>query len=83
MDFTFKSPYLFESMKAWKPAMAAHDEAALKTFCLQNGPAYAHPRRIFFDETLPLNGAGKIDRGAVQARLSALYGAGAGGAYRW
>lgn len=24
MDFTFKSPYLFESMKAWKPAMAAH-----------------------------------------------------------
>ena len=25
MDFTFKSPYLFESMQAWKPAMAAHD----------------------------------------------------------
>ncbi|MGD9883810.1 MAG: amidohydrolase family protein [Reyranella sp.] len=24
MDFTFKSPYLFESMTAWKPAMAAH-----------------------------------------------------------
>ena len=24
MDFTFKSPYLFESMAAWKPAMAAH-----------------------------------------------------------
>jgi len=30
MDFTFKSPYLFESMKSWKPAMAAHDPAALK-----------------------------------------------------
>ncbi len=30
MDFTFRSPYLFESMKSWKPAMAAHDEAALK-----------------------------------------------------
>jgi N-acyl-D-aspartate/D-glutamate deacylase len=30
MDFTFKSPYLFESMKAWKPAMAAHDPEALK-----------------------------------------------------
>jgi N-acyl-D-amino-acid deacylase len=29
MDFTFKSPYLFESMQAWKPAMAAHDPAAL------------------------------------------------------
>jgi N-acyl-D-aspartate/D-glutamate deacylase len=30
MDFTFKSPYLFESMVAWKPAMAAHDEAELR-----------------------------------------------------
>ncbi|MBV8393873.1 MAG: amidohydrolase family protein [Alphaproteobacteria bacterium] len=29
MDFTFKSPYLFESMQAWKPAMAAHGEADL------------------------------------------------------
>lgn len=29
MDFTFKSPYLFESMQAWKPAMAAHDPADL------------------------------------------------------
>ena len=31
MDFTFKSPYLFESMQSWKPAMAAHDAEALKT----------------------------------------------------
>ncbi len=30
MDFTFKSPYLFESMKSWKAAMAAHGEAELK-----------------------------------------------------
>lgn len=30
MDFTFKSPYLFESMQAWKPAMAAHDPADLR-----------------------------------------------------
>ncbi len=30
MDFTFKSPYLFESMQAWKPAMAAHDPQELK-----------------------------------------------------
>lgn len=29
MDFTFRSPYLFESMQAWKPAMAAHDENEL------------------------------------------------------
>ncbi|MBL8673973.1 MAG: amidohydrolase family protein [Rhodospirillales bacterium] len=30
MDFTFKSPYLFESMEAWKPAMAAHGHDDLK-----------------------------------------------------
>src|SRR5258708_32170903 len=30
MDFTFKSPYLFESMQSWKPAMAAHNPEALK-----------------------------------------------------
>lgn len=30
MDFTFKSPYLFESMDSWKPAMAAHGEAELR-----------------------------------------------------
>jgi N-acyl-D-aspartate/D-glutamate deacylase len=30
MDFTFKSPYLFESMESWKPAMAAHGGDALK-----------------------------------------------------
>lgn len=30
MDFTFKSPYLFESMQAWKPAMAAQDPASLE-----------------------------------------------------
>jgi N-acyl-D-aspartate/D-glutamate deacylase len=30
MDFTFKSPYLFESMQSWKPAMAAHDAEELK-----------------------------------------------------
>lgn len=29
MDFTFRSPYLFEMMQAWKPVMAAHDEAAM------------------------------------------------------
>ncbi|MBV9835105.1 MAG: amidohydrolase family protein [Alphaproteobacteria bacterium] len=30
MDFTFRSPYVFESMQAWKPAMAAHGDEALK-----------------------------------------------------
>ncbi|MBM3532135.1 MAG: acyl--CoA ligase [Alphaproteobacteria bacterium] len=50
------------------------DEAALKAFCLENGPAYAHPRRIFFDESLPLNGAGKTDRLLVKKRVTELLG---------
>jgi N-acyl-D-amino-acid deacylase len=38
MDFTFKSPYLFESMPSWKPAMAAHDLADLKR--IYNDPSW-------------------------------------------
>ena len=38
MDFTFKSPDLFESMQAWKPAMAAHDQQELKK--IYNDPSW-------------------------------------------
>ena len=38
----------------------------LKQFTLDNGPAYAHPRRILFVSKLPLSGTGKIDRTAVK-----------------
>jgi acyl-CoA synthetase (AMP-forming)/AMP-acid ligase II len=44
----------------------------LKTFCLERGPLYAHPRQIELVSSLPLNGAGKIDRGIVQERLREL-----------
>ena len=44
----------------------------LKTYCLAKGPAYSHPRFIAIVGALPLNGAGKIDRAAVQAQLAAL-----------
>ena len=47
----------------------------LKAFCLEKGPAYSHPRFVDIVPALPLNGAGKIDRGIVQAKLSAAYGA--------
>jgi long-chain acyl-CoA synthetase len=47
----------------------------LKAYCLEHGPAYSHPRFVDIVEALPLNGAGKIDRSAVQAKLSAAYGA--------
>jgi long-chain acyl-CoA synthetase len=41
----------------------------LKTFCLERGPAYAHPRRIVIVDELPLSGPGKPDRRAIQQRL--------------
>jgi long-chain acyl-CoA synthetase len=43
----------------------------LKAYCLDKGPAYSHPRYVDIVDALPLNGAGKIDRGLVQARLGA------------
>jgi acyl-CoA synthetase (AMP-forming)/AMP-acid ligase II len=49
-------------------------EQELKAFALQHGPAYAHPRRIFLVETLPLSGVGKTDRVAVTALARSLLG---------
>jgi long-chain acyl-CoA synthetase len=46
---------------------------ALKAYCLDRGPAYSHPRFIAMVQSLPLNGAGKIDRNLVQARLGSAY----------
>ncbi|WP_137290820.1 class I adenylate-forming enzyme family protein [Natronorubrum halophilum] len=37
-------------------------EEVLKQFTLENGPAYAHPRRVFFVEDYPLTGTEKVDR---------------------
>ncbi len=47
----------------------------LKAYCLEKGPAYSHPRFVAMVAELPLNGAGKVDRAAVQAKLDAAYGA--------
>ena len=52
------------------------DEETLKSFCLANGPAYAHPRRIVIVDHLPLNGVGKVDRGIVQRELQQTLGSG-------
>ncbi|MFO0997920.1 MAG: class I adenylate-forming enzyme family protein [Alphaproteobacteria bacterium] len=49
-------------------------EEELKQYCLSNGPAYAHPRRITFVAELPLNGPGKIDRKIVERTLAASFG---------
>ena len=52
---------------------ASAEAEALKTWCLENGPKYAHPRfvKIIDEKDLPLNGAGKIDRVLAKARLVA------------
>jgi long-chain acyl-CoA synthetase len=54
-------------------AGATLSSADLKSYCLERGPAYAHPRHIEIVPELPLNGAGKIDRAAAQAKLEDLY----------
>ncbi len=41
----------------------------IKRFCLERGPTFAHPRRIVILDELPLSGAGKPDRRAVQQKL--------------
>jgi acyl-CoA synthetase (AMP-forming)/AMP-acid ligase II len=47
-------------------------EEELRRWFLERGPAYAHPRRIFFLERLPLSGTNKIDRKALQEAAKRL-----------
>jgi long-chain acyl-CoA synthetase len=53
-------------------AVATHDD--LKQYCLDNGPAYAHPRRVEIVPEMPLNGAGKVDRLIVTRVMQERYG---------
>ena len=53
-----KVPYAFVVLR--KDASASEDD--LKQFTLANGPAYQHPRRVFFLDQLPLAGTNKIDQ---------------------
>jgi acyl-CoA synthetase (AMP-forming)/AMP-acid ligase II len=46
-------------------------EDELKKFTIDNGPAYAHPRRIYFLDSLPLSATNKIDKPALQAIIAA------------
>jgi acyl-CoA synthetase (AMP-forming)/AMP-acid ligase II len=45
-------------------------EEEVKQHALANAPAYAHPRRVFFLEALPLSGTNKIDRKALVAQAA-------------
>ncbi len=44
-------------------------EEDLKRFALTRGPAFAHPRRVYFLERLPVAGTGKVDKAALQAQV--------------
>jgi long-chain acyl-CoA synthetase len=50
-------PYAFVVLRADHAA----SEDDIKTFALANGPAYQHPRRVFFLARMPLAGTNKID----------------------
>jgi acyl-CoA synthetase (AMP-forming)/AMP-acid ligase II len=52
---------------------ARPSERALRRFALDNGPAYAHPRAVWFVDALPLAGTNKIDRKALGERAAATY----------
>lgn len=60
-----------------KDAAATEDE--LKTFTLERGPAYAHPRRVFFIDELPVSGTNKIDRKFLTEEAKRLIPEGLGG----
>jgi len=48
------------------------DENAVMRFVLANAPAYQHPRRVLFMDSLPLAATNKIDRRALTLRAAAL-----------
>ncbi len=48
-------------------------EDVLRRFTLDNGPAYAHPRAVWFVDELPLAGTNKIDRKVLVDRAVATY----------
>lgn len=49
-------------------------EDAVKQYALAHAPAYAHPRRVFFVDALPLAGTNKIDRQKLKERAAQAAG---------
>jgi acyl-CoA synthetase (AMP-forming)/AMP-acid ligase II len=47
-------------------------EEELKQFFIARGPAYAHPRRVFFIDVLPVTGTNKLDRKRLQEQAEEL-----------
>lgn len=57
------------AMVVLRPGSSASADE-LKSHCIRNGPAYAHPRRILFADAFPVAATGKVDKRAIRARLS-------------
>jgi acyl-CoA synthetase (AMP-forming)/AMP-acid ligase II len=55
-------PYAFVVLRAG----AAATEEEIRQHALVHGPAYQHPRRVFFLDQLPLAGTNKVDRGRLR-----------------
>ncbi|MFM1815622.1 MAG: hypothetical protein RLZ98_2317 [Pseudomonadota bacterium] len=56
-------PYAF--VKRATGSMITEDE--VRKYAIDNGPAYAHPRRVFFVEDFPLSGSNKVDTNALRS----------------
>jgi long-chain acyl-CoA synthetase len=46
---------------------ATVDPEQIKQFCLENGPAFAHPRQVLVVDQLPVSAIGKLDRKRLTA----------------
>lgn len=49
-------------------------EDDVRAWCLDHGPAFAHPRRVYFRESLPLGGTGKVDRNQLEKEAAEMAG---------
>ncbi len=67
-DVKGQKPVAFVMLRTRDGAGNSVSEDDIRRFALANAPAYAHPRRVWFLDELPLAGTNKIDR----RRLSEL-----------
>lgn len=67
-DVKGRKPYAFVVLE--KGETVSEDE--LKEFTLKNGPAYQHPRRIWFLDELPLAGTNKISKKQLESMAKTL-----------
>jgi long-chain acyl-CoA synthetase len=63
-----EAPVAFVVLQPGLPAT----EGELRQHALDNGPAYAHPRRVFFIDALPLNATNKLNRSELERRATQL-----------